>query len=787
MSQPDSERPSFEPRWPALIAAVMFVLAAMTLCAPMLGGKFLAGGDQLTAGFGFREFGARMFRETGSIPQWTPFQFGGMPFMAAMHGDIFYPTAWLRWFLPIETAMNIAWAGHIILAGLVMYLFLRALRLGWTAALAGGLAYELTGILTSLVSPGHDGKLFVSALAPLVFFALVRAIRDQRLWGYGLLALVIGLCLLSPHYQMTYYLLVAAGIWTIYLTFFDPERPTTLRWPMALSLATAGVILGLGISGIQAMPFLDYIPFSPRGAGGPSAGWEYATSYAFPVRELFTTVLPQFNGILDLYWGGNFFKAHTEYVGAVVVLLACLSFGAPGRKRLMVALAVIGGLFLLVAFGGHTPFYRLWYEVMPMMKKVRAPGMAFFLVAFVLSVYSAIGVERLIRGDVLWRRVMIAGAVLGVLAILGAAGGLQTVAQALAPPERMDVVARNAVALRTGSLRLLIVVLAMVGVLWLVLRGTIRGAAAAAALAVVIVADLWSIDRLFFQFQDAPATLFRSDAIIDRIKSAKPPFRVFDIGQWSPAGSAVYYPSYLMVHRIQSMLGYHGNEVRFYDDLLGGKNEWRNAINLGLWDILAVRFIIAPDSQPIPGFHLALGPAPTFAGTQAYLYEQDSTPSYVRVASAAAKIPDDRIVATVTDPRYPYESLVLLPDSSSVNPAPIQGAFIPPAPVTATLSDWKPGEMTIALAGAAPRESYLLVSETWYPDWHATVDGAVAPVLRADEALMSVVLPPGAKQVHLVFRDHGYAAGKWVTLISALLTFTLILAPAFARRRATGV
>ena len=91
-------------------------------------------------------------------------------------------------------------------------IFCGALRLGWTAAVAGGLAYELSGIVTSLVSPGHDGKLFVSALAPLAFFALLRAIRDQRLWGYGLFALVVGLGLLSPHYQMTYYLLVATGL-----------------------------------------------------------------------------------------------------------------------------------------------------------------------------------------------------------------------------------------------------------------------------------------------------------------------------------------------------------------------------------------------------------------------------------------------------------------------------------------------------------------------------------------------------------------------------------------------
>ena len=90
------------------------------------------------AGYSFRLYGAEMFRQTGSIPQWNPYLFGGLPFIAAMHGDIFYPTAWLRWVLPMDTAMNLGFAIHLVLAGFAMYLLLRALRVdGWPRSSEG--------------------------------------------------------------------------------------------------------------------------------------------------------------------------------------------------------------------------------------------------------------------------------------------------------------------------------------------------------------------------------------------------------------------------------------------------------------------------------------------------------------------------------------------------------------------------------------------------------------------------------------------------------------------------
>ncbi|MEO5580290.1 MAG: hypothetical protein ABIR58_06495, partial [Gemmatimonadaceae bacterium] len=154
-----------DPQRGGIWAALTYAVCTMVLAYPALAGKFLASShsDQYIAGFAFREFGASVLRATGQFPIWNPYLFGGMPFVAGMHGDIFYPTFLLRMIMPTDTAMTWSFIIHVFLAGIFTYYFLRASGFGFFGSLVGGIAYMLSGQIASLVSPGHDGKLYVSA------------------------------------------------------------------------------------------------------------------------------------------------------------------------------------------------------------------------------------------------------------------------------------------------------------------------------------------------------------------------------------------------------------------------------------------------------------------------------------------------------------------------------------------------------------------------------------------------------------------------------------------------
>ncbi|HYU88800.1 MAG TPA: YfhO family protein, partial [Gemmatimonadales bacterium] len=436
MSHPEATTPvapqPYEPRRPTLIATAAFTLWPLLLSLPMFAGMWLASpwSDQYTAGLPFHAWSAEWFKRSGHLPLWNSEIFGGMPFVAAGSGDIFYPTWLLRFIVPVTTAGNLSFSLHYILAGLFTYLLLRRLRVGWTGSVIGGLAYELSGLIASYPSPGHDGKLFASTMLPLILLALVLALRERRWQGYPLLAAATGLTLLG-HFQLAYYSLIAAGLFALYLTFEEAGDSGGGERVLRLAVALVAVVIGFGVAAIQVLPFFEYIPFSPRAQG--YHGFEGSTSFAIPWNHVPEFFVKNFVGSTGqgTYWGSNPLKLHSEYLGLPVVVLAALGVTVPERRRFALWAGGIGLLFLLISLGAGTPFFKLWWTVMPLVKKTRAPGMAFYVVALVTAMFAGLGVERALKGE--GRRVMTPALIIGgVVALLGITGVFGHIAETLA-------------------------------------------------------------------------------------------------------------------------------------------------------------------------------------------------------------------------------------------------------------------------------------------------------------------------------------------------------------------
>jgi hypothetical protein len=801
------------PRFAAGWAALAYAIATLLLAWPALLGTFLVNphSDQYIAGYAFRDFAAQSLRAGQGIPQWNPYLFGGLPYVAAMHGDIFYPTALLRVILPTDVAMTWGFVIHTFLAGCFTYAFLRAWGLGFFPSLVGGMAYLLGGPIASYASPGHDGKLFVSALLPLALWLLVRGIRDGRRWTFGALAITIGLAVLSPHPQLLQYLLLTSGAFALFLALGPDrngvklDRRTAVR---RLAFALGAVIIGMAIGAIQYAPVREYVAYSPRAGGRDYA---YATSYSFPLIELFNMYLPQFTGILDRYWGPNGIHLHSEYIGASVLLLASAAFGGQARRRFRlfwIGVAVVSFLWML---GGSTPFFHLVYAIVPGTKFFRAPSTIIYVFSFAVSVFAALGTERLLEGA-LSRRFLVgwlaAAAVVAVLASVGVIGamaeaGARAAGASLFPEYAAQAGEQwasranaNGAEVILGAWRSFLFIALTVGALFWYLRTRASTVLVGAALAAIVAIDLWSVEREYWMFSPPARELFATDPALEMLKREPQPGRVvvFSQGDSGIVASDPYFGTGsgthigtgtgLMVHRIRSVTGYHGNEIGRYQTLMDMRlsNGAPALISPTFWRHENARYLYTNVPIADPALKLMTGPVHNSAGSTVYLYRLPGDNPYAWLATAIAKAPDSDAEAAVLDPRFDPARIAVFDTAAAVQPN--AGQTPPePLPITTTTSNLAPGQADISLSSPAPAGSALIVSENYYPGWSARVDGKPADTYRADYNLIGIPLPPDAKTVSLRYHDPAVATGRIVTIVALIAALAALAAGIAVDRR----
>ncbi len=774
-------------RAPTASALGLYAAAVGLAFLPFWGGRILINpySDQILV-YPFRKLAVEYWKRHADAAPWNPYIFGGMPFAANVtNGDTFYPLGILpRLILPVDLGIAFGFLLHLVLAGGFTFLLLRAWKLEWGPAFIGGAAYMFTGQLVSLVTAGHDGKLAVSALLPLALLCLYRAVSLGAWRWYLGFGGVVGLSLLSPHVQMTYYLLMAAGFFWLFMVALSGEKAPSHGWFRSGLLFAAGLVVGFALAAVQLIPFAEYIGYSPRGApGSTSTGWEYATSWAMPPEELLNVLWPTFSGMLENYWGRNFFKLHSEYLGVVALVLATLGLASSERRRLVwfaVFLIVYATLF---ALGGHTPFYRIPYHLLPGIKLTRAPSMIFFLTSFGVSILAALGAERLSRslGQVRLRPLLSWLGILAAASLLALAGGWKGWMLSLVPAGRVSLVENNYPVFAWDSVRVLIMAGALAGSILLLKKQRLQPQSWALIAGFLVLFDLWSVERRHIRFGFRVEELFAPDQVVRAVESDSGIYRVL------PIPTAYAQDNYFMVHSIRTVLGYQGTELHRYDELLGGKNVWRNIGNPNIWKLLAVRYVVLDQPVNFPGLDPVgangegtASPLLTYEGQRVYLYRYRDAQPYARVVSQALKVPDEQALEALGDPRFDPNRLLLVPPDA---PAGVQNleALPPSVDIAVTAVQLAEGRYRFELDKPLQQPGYLFVSENWYPAWRATVDGAAAPVLRAQFSLMAVPLSQGSRIVELEFSSATYQAGRMVSL-GALLV--LVVAAASAVKRA---
>ncbi|MFW6201319.1 MAG: hypothetical protein ACOC8B_01960 [Gemmatimonadota bacterium] len=748
------------PGWlpPLAFAAVTMLLFREFIFSQAM----LYGSDTIALGYFARDFYAHAVSALGTFPLWNPYLFGGLPFVDAMHGDVFYPTSLLLFFMETHRALGWKLVLHVFLAGAFTYVWLRRIGAGRAGALFGGLVYMLGAFLVSLVYPGHDGKLFVTALTPLVFWLAERAVTERGPAEFAWFAIGIALLLFTAHMQLAYF-----AVWGVSLYFlfrlgqvWRAERRTGEVARLFGLFALAGV-LGAGAAAIQLVPPFLYLRESSHRvertveAEGES-GYEYSTSWSMHPEEAVSLVVPEFAGVNiqdgeeanNTYWGRNPFRLNHIYAGLIPLLLIPLLLLGRWRGRDAFFL-LLAALALLYALGDTTPAFRVFYTLVPGVSLFRAPDSIMFLFGFAVATLGAFGLERFLalardegsdgrrRAARVWLWSATAG--LGLLALLASSGALidawRAVVYPAIEPGKLMALRGNLPNIERGFWTAALLAGLVAGTWELVSRGVAGRRLALIAVVLLAVVDLWRVDHRFIVTRDADQFFSRPLAVrhLENLQAEGEIFRVMDLGA---------FPSNLAaIHGIEQLGGHHGNELGRYRALVGGEQLANVAASeLRLLDLLNVRYLITQQPIQAPGFR------ESFRGESALVYRNENAlpraflVGRVEVAGDAAAV--DRLLSAGFD----FRTTALLPE-----PLP-DGVRIEPDP-SGTV-DWVRRDLNEhTLRVTSDRPALLVISDNYYEAWRAEVDGQRAPLLRADHTLRAVPVPAGTHTVELEYRS----------------------------------
>jgi hypothetical protein len=749
-----------------------FGLALLYFVGAFLPDRQIGGTDYFIGGYYFLEFAARRLHE-GSFPKWVPDIFGGLP-MYSNPGGLFYPLRLLLSFiLPVARVMPALFVVQFTLAGVGMHLLVRALGVRHWVAIVAGVAFEFTGVVISYVFAGHDGRIIVATLAPLVFFFLVRGVRSgERRWFVGLAA-TVGLSLLSMQIQSAYYLLLSAALWTLFLLVRQWRMAGGAASVRRAVLALVAVGFAFALAAVNFLPFSSYVKDSPRSATA-NRDFEFSTQFSMPLVETIGLAVPEQSGFLETYQGDNPFKLHTEYVGAVVLLLVVVGVVLSRRDRVWQFMAALAVLMLSICYGSNTPVYALYYRFLPGTSKFRSPSIALYLVSLALVVMAALALERLAsfldapraedggpsrRSGILPLTICAAASMI----VLLVAGGV-----ALDGSTRAAGWARFALCFYIGAFTLRAM-----------LRGTLNVRAAAMILVAVTAGDLLTIDRHFIRMQAPPTRAFAEDDVVKYLRTHTPGrVWVFPFPDQPKAphylGNGLFGPrsDYLMHFGIMQAGGEHGNQLYRWNQLVGiGKGgnllDWHNFVEYpAIMEAAGIRYIVSGVRLQLYDVKLKTGIRgirQAYRGS-AFIYVDDRALSRATLVPSVRAAPADSALAIMRGGDWDPHTLALVdaPAAPFANPD-----SLPANPGTTQIDRDEPDHIQVSVRATAP--ALLVLADNYADGWVATVDGRETPILRTNHTFRGVPVTAGNHTVVFMFKPPLFYAGLAISLVTAII------------------
>jgi len=677
----------------------------------------------------------------GEIPLWNPLSNCGAPFLAQWGTMALYPGSLVYLLFPMPWSLSYFCLGHLFLAGLGMYWLARRWTGNGFAAAAAGFAFVFNGATFScLLWPNYTVAL---GWMPWV------VLTAERAWTEGgrkvlVAGVVAAMQLLSgvPEIILLTWLAVI-GLW---LACGRQTNP----WPRSLSRLALAVVIAAGLVAAQIFPFLDLLAHSHRDPGFAPVKWSMpGWGWANLIAPLFHC----FESPLGIFFQPEQAFLSSYYPGVIVLALAIWGGLAAGTARARV-MAVLTVLALIMALGPNGFLYSLVRGIFPALGLMRFPVKFVLLATFLMPLLTAMALgwwERSCASTSSTGRWLLPG--LTWLAVAVAMAGIIWFGRAH-PFEfdQPDVMTTNTL-VRLGFFTALMVLLAgfcldgigalIVRWLWLVLL----------VLDVIthvpwqnpslpvehFKPGLWAMANKMKAPRHGEGRVMITPAAEDKLTHSM----VADAAaNWTGKRLALWSNLNLLegIPKVNGSSTLQLRPQREIEDMIYKQGRTNCP---GLLDFLGVRLITAPQNV-------------------VEWVERPSALPLVTAGQQPAWVGGTQALAAVFAPDFDPKKVVYLP------------AEIESRTTARKLAQPKQLEVRheaqrLTIQIDTPEPSWVVIAQSYAPQWRAYVDGRQTGLFRANHAFQALEVPAGRHRVEVVYKDYWFYAGAGVSLITLMV------------------
>jgi hypothetical protein len=458
---------------------------------------------------------------------------------------------------------------------------------------------------------------------------------------------------------------------------------------------------------------------------------------------------------LSPYW------ALSLYISLPVLLLAAVGWARAHREIRQLGIAAVG--FVMLALGRYTPIYGLYRAVFLPERVLRYPEKYIGGAILIACVVAGLGWTSLMRAPLGRRGRIAASAATGIfaLAVLCCAlfasrivGSFTDASSGLTPPINADRAVHDVLRHGFAAIACLFV---LGGALYLARRSTLRRAMHVVAI-LTCVAPLIALE-----WQVLP--------VFDRAITERPPAIVKDAVDGRE--HRIYRTTDWFVNDTETVeeraLGFYdaaapNTAVPFGFDYIPGYDQGHTAAFETTWKQLAPAGDRALDRL---GVELKVLPSGDESLFRLVRNEGQRPRAFVTANWRWYRDGQSVTAAMLRDPIATTHLLGVGTDGDG-------NTTMSPCSIETT----RPEDVVVTCDSQG---GYAVLLDSWADGWTATVDGAPAPIEKADALVRAVAIAPGTHRIHYTFRTPGLRLGALISALAwlALGTFWIV-----ARRKA---